>query len=137
MQFEKMGSFHDYHYNIDIDVVPFWLPTAHIPYSADRFALAVGQSLKPRQRANPGILRIKAGWFSLSLSGRLAAGFLVVLLFLLLLLLLLFGLHGRQVDVPYEKALEDAENQGGNEHIEDVGLVVQRGDGLRGRAYLV
>lgn len=38
------------------------------------------------------------------------------------------------MDVPYEEALEDQDDQGGDEDEEDVGLVVQRRDGLGGRA---
>lgn len=65
----------------------------------------------------------------LSLSRRLAASpFLVVRL--LLLLLLLLGLHGGDVDVPYEEALEDQHDEGADERVEDVGLVVERRDGL-------
>lgn len=72
---------------------------------------------------------------NLSRSGRLAAWFLLGLLLLSVLLRLpLLGLHGREVDVPYEQALEDAQDQGRDEHEEHVGLVVKRRDGLGGRA---
>jgi len=40
------------------------------------------------------------------------------------------------VDVPYQETLEAQDDERRNEHEEDVRLVVERGDGLGGRANL-